>query len=1092
MVYPFCRVQSSTCSYLNPPRIHFYGRFRANTSSINNLSANYNMSFPESELVNVGGVAWGQNATGEFAFEDAYIKSVTYINGTRSFTDPIVGKLVVTNPGKTTAKIVDLDTECIKKSTVFGLKFGVNWPIKSTESTRDAFIGDWVPSLLTKDYWMQVICDNPRRRKQVLSPEQAVQALTHQKKGYNYSLLYDGPHPGYKNSWLYKSGGKDSSIFLCEVPQNISVVEEYFDDQYVSARSSSKIGNITWSEEISSPILRELKEASAKTGYLSVSVALHLFTFSDQDYLYKNFSYGLVTGTIGVGSRDEPLNFSGERLLSFEFVDQPKLPSQEMKDCATKVPVRHDNLNVTWMSKAPFVVSPAEQRVTIDFSSAISKDIYSNVRNLGELFLGIFDSSEECVIRSRSLFLNNSVIQDMGGLLDFKLPSWQIRKLVDSKLVVARLQGSERTTRTTYPFCGQQGGMAMLMILERPYFLRPYDQYIFRMQANETISLDLFLTHFGQPVAGVDIEMFPGPEQISSITNAPPTPRHDEAFNFTKIATTNIKGRATFTFSSNDIGYPRGHLPIDGQVYCFLYRVKGDPQFCNHTDLRPLLYHAWCINEIAIRVWSSNETFKFVPPYTWVDHIQPIFLQYKRLYPAMRNILNLGNYSDVTLPRNIRLINMSMRLDVNHPSYMPTTRDLSPLKQKVILDWLENPLYSHSSEPAAKTEETCPSNSHSPAQSPPFDCQLQLDVSQLAFDADKYYAKFAQRNKDVPMSSWQEDALAGNCTIEKLRGYLQNALEIEFATIPLYLTALYSIRDGCNTWASRLIRGVVMQEMLHLTQSANLLISVGGRPIIDGPNTAIKYPTKGLPGGVLPNLQIPLRKFSLQQIHDVFMAVEYPHFRTRNRDDPQFLSNTIGQFYIQIEECMEYLLTVKKEDIFCDCADRQVKWPYQNDYGTVHIVTNMTTAKEAILEIIEQGEGTGPGNPVYLDSGDYAHFYKFKEIYCQHQLVKNGTKYSFSGPDITFNPNGVWSMQDNPSKFGLGTGNVYNTARAFNQLYHGLLKTLQEVFDSNPDGILQSLPIMESLELYGKQLMRDPVPNDPSHTCGPVFDYDWE
>ena len=129
------------------------------------------------------------------------------------------------------------------------------------------------------------------------------------------------------------------------------MLEEYFDDQYVSSRSTSKIRNATWSEEVSSPILQELKEASSKTGYLSVSVTLHLFTFSDQEYLYKNLSYGLVTGAIGVGSGDEPLNFSGERLLSFEFVDQPKLPSQEMHDCATKVPVGHDNINVTWMAK---------------------------------------------------------------------------------------------------------------------------------------------------------------------------------------------------------------------------------------------------------------------------------------------------------------------------------------------------------------------------------------------------------------------------------------------------------------------------------------------------------------------------------------------------------------------------------------------------------------------------------------------------------------------------------------------------------------------------------------------------------------------
>ena len=50
------------------------------------------MTVPESELDEVGRELWAANATGEFAFEDAYIKSVTYMNGTQSFTNPIVGK----------------------------------------------------------------------------------------------------------------------------------------------------------------------------------------------------------------------------------------------------------------------------------------------------------------------------------------------------------------------------------------------------------------------------------------------------------------------------------------------------------------------------------------------------------------------------------------------------------------------------------------------------------------------------------------------------------------------------------------------------------------------------------------------------------------------------------------------------------------------------------------------------------------------------------------------------------------------------------------------------------------------------------------
>jgi len=47
------------------------------------------MTVPESELDEAGGVLWGANATGEFVFEVTYIKSVIYMNGTRSFTDPM-------------------------------------------------------------------------------------------------------------------------------------------------------------------------------------------------------------------------------------------------------------------------------------------------------------------------------------------------------------------------------------------------------------------------------------------------------------------------------------------------------------------------------------------------------------------------------------------------------------------------------------------------------------------------------------------------------------------------------------------------------------------------------------------------------------------------------------------------------------------------------------------------------------------------------------------------------------------------------------------------------------------------------------------
>ena len=59
------------------------------------------------------------------------------------------------------------------------------------------------------------------------------------------------------------------------------------------------------------------------------------------------------------------------------------------------------------------------------------------------------------------------------------------------------------------------------------------------------------------------------------------------------------------------------------------------------------------------------------------------------------------------------------------------------------------------------------------------------------------------------------------------------------------------------------MRTVVMQEMLHYAQAANLLIAVGGKVVLDSPNAIPSYPRKDVPDGVLHNMYIALKKFTL-------------------------------------------------------------------------------------------------------------------------------------------------------------------------------------------------------------------------------------
>ena len=66
-------------------------------------------------------------------------------------------------------------------------------------------------------------------------------------------------------------------------------------------------------------------------------------------------------------------------------------------------------------------------------------------------------------------------------------------------------------------------------------------------------------------------------------------------------------------------------------------------------------------------------------------------------------------------------------------------------------------------------------------------------------------------------------------TLNYTRSLLQAAVEVEHGTVPLYLTALWSIVNGSDAAAS-VIHSVVVEEMLHMTIAANTLNAIGGAP----------------------------------------------------------------------------------------------------------------------------------------------------------------------------------------------------------------------------------------------------------------------
>ena len=296
--------------------------------------------------------------------------------------------------------------------------------------------------------------------------------------------------------------------------------------------------------------------------------------------------------------------------------------------------------------------------------------------------------------------------------------------------------------------------------------------------------------------------------------------------------------------------------------------------------------------------------------------------------------------------------------------------------------------------------------------------------------------------------------------------------------------------EDCNTEAYRLIRNIAMQEMLHFAQAANMLIAVGGNVRIDYPELVPSYPTLGLPGGVLPNLTVTLKKFELFHVYSNFMGMETPGLMHVARSEPEYTSNTIGKFYKEIELCMRVL----GDSIYDPSSvDKQVKWPWNEpeDVGQLYTITDFASAKQAIDQIIEQGEGASLINPKGETTDQYAHFYHFEEIVCQRKLTVSESGYAYNGDPIPYNPQGVWPMRNNPSKEGIELGTECHTqARAFHQVYRNFLRVMQETFSGSPEKMTEAVELMEALQVHAKKTMWTPF--DETSTCGPVWDYEWE
>ena len=674
---------------------------------------------------------------------------------------------------------------------------------------------------------------------------------------------------------------------------------------------------------------------------------------------------------------------------------------------------------------------------------------------------------------------------------------------------------------------GEPIAKRLVVLQERPIYARPWRQFVYRTNSYSTHYFPVYVTKYGQPMSDAIVHLtqsltgYSNPVITDTDQGYPSKRLPLDGVKFSNDRPTTGDGIATFELNINKVGEPRKFFiqngeeveyDIPGQVYLYYYSVSNENEPSFTTGMMAPAY-------LTVQV-HSDVTYPSSDHITWVNHVSPIFEQYAQLYPVMKPIVNMANYTDVKLKKGKLIYVLS--LPPSHPSHMPVTRDLSDAKREMILKWLNNGCRYSSTQmdgplPASRIckpffdeimmfyekvpvplPESCreghQGNVHPRSEYKLYDRFAIMDakLDRANDDSEEYDCM------NVNWKRMRRELRNRNPTLDDVRCLLQTAIRLEFATLPPYLTALYSIIDGCNVEVQRVLYSICMQEMLHMAQAANLLIALGGHPIMNSPSFIPTYPGP-LPGGVLPQLTVDLDKASIDHIRYNFMAIEFPFKTEVALDDPEYHRNTIGQFYGFIKKTLNRLYKDEGEDIFFpNRFGDEVSWPeYSSSYpGTLYRVIDINSARQAITQIMDQGEGTGPINPSSGLGDQLAHYYRFEEIVCGNKLVvglnssETHPEYVFEGATVEFDERGIYPMRKNPktADFAPDT-NAGHFSRVFNENFRHLLNRMHEAFNGQPWVMKDAVTIMESLKVHAIKLMRTPIDGSTTETAGPTWEF---
>jgi hypothetical protein len=312
---------------------------------------------------------------------------------------------------------------------------------------------------------------------------------------------------------------------------------------------------------------------------------------------------------------------------------------------------------------------------------------------------------------------------------------------------------------------------------------------------------------------------------------------------------------------------------------------------------------------------------------------------------------------------------------------------------------------------------------------------------------------------------------------------MQIAINLELATLPVYLYAKFSILAGTNEQAVADFTAIAHEEMSHLCLACNILNAIGGNPVLQ----PLKYPS-AFPGDIGPPGGAPivahLLRFSEAAI-DQGMAIEQP-VKPIPVVEGAFLAavttETIGQFYAKLDAYLSGLPANAWH------KDRNQIRDTQFFPGQIYRVSDYASAHHAISQIVSQGEGT-PDVPLDFEN-ELAHYYRFWSLKMGKQITKGKTKGSYVwGSAIVVDYNAVHPAIADPSAhdFSKESPEARSVQDACNEAYTKLIDALQLAFSGDPDQMGTAVRAM--FDLRKSALAALAIPLASGDVAGPAFIY---